>query len=149
MLTSAKNESVKFRDDREIYQCTRKRQGCTRKRHASGRGQPSQFCACTHFVQRIQITPHRTSAEERDFGQCLHDSLLCDRIMLGVKAPALRKMVLEERQVTLKKAIDICNRGETTAQQLKDFAAATDPNTNEIHALKHWSEKKPKRCQKV
>ena len=42
MLTSAKNETVKFRDDREIYQCTRKRQGCTRKRHASGRSQPSQ-----------------------------------------------------------------------------------------------------------
>ena len=40
MLTSAKNETVKFRDDREIYQCTRKRQGCTRKRHASGRGSP-------------------------------------------------------------------------------------------------------------
>ena len=40
MLTSAKNEAVKFRDDREIYQCTRKRQGSTRKRHASGRGSP-------------------------------------------------------------------------------------------------------------
>ena len=40
MLTSAKNETVKFRDDREIYQCTRKRQGCTRERHASGRGSP-------------------------------------------------------------------------------------------------------------
>ena len=27
---------------------------------------PLSFCACTHFVQRIQITPHRTSAEERE-----------------------------------------------------------------------------------
>ena len=26
---------------------------------------PLSFCACTHFVQRIQITPHRTSVEER------------------------------------------------------------------------------------
>ena len=26
---------------------------------------PLSFCACTHFVQRIYITPHRTSAEER------------------------------------------------------------------------------------
>ena len=26
---------------------------------------PLSFCACTHFVQRIQITPHRTSGEER------------------------------------------------------------------------------------
>ena len=40
MLTSAKNETVKFRDEREINRCTRKRQGCTRKRHASGRGSP-------------------------------------------------------------------------------------------------------------
>ena len=68
--------------------------------------------------------------------------------MFGVKAPALRKMVLEERQVTLKKSIDICNSGETTAQQLKDFAAATDPNTNEIQALKYCSEKKSRRDPK-
>ena len=33
MLTSAKNVAVKFRDEREIYRCTR-------KRHASGRGSP-------------------------------------------------------------------------------------------------------------
>ena len=39
MLTSAKNETVKFRDEREINRCTGKRQGCTRK-HASGRGSP-------------------------------------------------------------------------------------------------------------
>ena len=26
---------------------------------------PLSFCACTHFVQRIHITPHRSSAEER------------------------------------------------------------------------------------
>ena len=26
---------------------------------------PLSLCACTHFVQRIHITPHRTSAEER------------------------------------------------------------------------------------
>ena len=26
---------------------------------------PLSFCACTHFIQRIHITPHRSSAEER------------------------------------------------------------------------------------
>ena len=26
---------------------------------------PLSFCACTHFVQQIHLTPHRTSAEER------------------------------------------------------------------------------------
>ena len=30
---------------------------------------PLSFCVCTHFAQRIHITPHRTSAEERVSGQ--------------------------------------------------------------------------------
>ena len=33
-------QAVKFSQSREIYQCTRKRQGCTRNRHTSGRGSP-------------------------------------------------------------------------------------------------------------
>ena len=32
---------------------------------------PLSFCACTHFVQRIHITPHRTSAEERGLQQLM------------------------------------------------------------------------------
>ena len=70
MLTSAKNEAVKFRDEREIYRCIRKRQGCTIKRHASGRGsppsQPSQLLRL-HSLRSADIhnPPHRTSAEER------------------------------------------------------------------------------------
>ena len=31
-------------------------------------GHSFSICACTHFVQRIYITPHRTSAEERGTG---------------------------------------------------------------------------------
>ena len=62
------DRSCKFRDEREIYLCTRKRQGCTRKRQTSGRGSPPShsfsLCSCTHFVQRIYITLHRTSSEE-------------------------------------------------------------------------------------
>ena len=65
-----------------------------------------------------------------NFRQCLHDSLLRDRIVFGVKHPALRKKLPQERQFTLRKAIHICKSGETTAQYLKDLAAATDPNTN-------------------
>ena len=42
--------------------------------------------------------------------------------------------MLQERHLTLEKAIDICKSGETTAQHLKDLATATDPN--KINALK-------------
>ena len=62
--------------------------------------------------------------------------------MFGVKEPALRKKLLQERQLTLEKAIDICKSGEITAQHMKDLATATD--ANEIHALKHHKEKKPR-----
>ena len=103
------------------------------------------------------VSALRTLAKLCIFCQCLHDSLIRDRIVFGVKEPALRKKMLQVRQLTLEKAIDICKSGETTAQHLKDLATASDPN--EVHALKHRYEKKknantkrPKRyqeCQKM
>ena len=43
-------QAVKFSQSREIHRCTRKRQGCTRNRHTSGRGSPPdrsiRLCAC-------------------------------------------------------------------------------------------------------
>ena len=43
-------QAVKFSRGREIHRCTRKRQGCTRNRHTSGRGSPPdrsiRLCAC-------------------------------------------------------------------------------------------------------
>ena len=63
MLTSTKNEAVKFRDEREIYRCTR-------KRHASGRGsppsQPSQLLRL-HSLHSADIhnTPSNLCGGER------------------------------------------------------------------------------------
>ena len=69
--------------------------------------------------------------------------------MFGVKEPALRKKLLQERHLTQEKAIKICKSGETTAQHLKDLATATD--RNEIQAMKHRKEtpKSFKGCQKM
>ena len=75
-----------------------------------------------HYVSAL-----RTPAKSCNCSQCLHDSLLRDRIVYGVKEPALRKKLLQERQLTLGKAMDICKSGEATAQHLKDLAIATDP----------------------
>ena len=60
--------------------------------------------------------------------------------MFGIKEPVLRKKLLQERQLTQEKAIDICKSGETTAQHLKDLAGATDPNG--IHASRHRNVRK-------
>ena len=40
---------------------------------AEVRRQVNPLSTCTHFVQRIHITPHRTSAEERD--DTVHNNL--------------------------------------------------------------------------
>ena len=85
MLTSAKNEAVKFRDEREIYRCTRKRQGCTRKRHASGRGsppnQPSQLLRL-HSLRSADIhnTPSNLCGGERrhiEWNFCAFSRQIC------------------------------------------------------------------------
>ena len=44
---------------------------------------PLSFCACTHFVQRIQITPHRTSGEERASRLCELERDLSSYAVLG------------------------------------------------------------------
>ena len=54
----------------------------------------------------------------------------------------MRKKRFQERQLTLENTIDICKSGETTAQHLKDLATATD--SNDVHALKHGDDRKPK-----
>ena len=94
-----------------------------------------------HYVSALG-----TLAKSCNVCQCLHDSLTRDRIVFRVKE-ALRKKLLQERQHTLEKAIDICKSGETTAQHLKHLATATD--SNEVHSLKLRDDKKKKNYRKT
>ena len=66
-------QAVKFSQRREIHRCTRKRQGCTRNRHTSGRGSPPdrsiRLCACgtlrtADWYNKLS-NDSWTSAEER------------------------------------------------------------------------------------
>ena len=89
-----------------------------------------------HFVSSL-----RKVAKSCNFCSGLQDSLLRDRIVLGLKEPYLRKKHPQERHLTLEKAIDNRKSGDSTAQHLKDLAEASD--TSEIHALKQRHERKP------
>ena len=53
-----------------------------------------------HYVSAL-----RTLAKSCNFCQCLHDSLLRDKIVFGFKEPTLRKKLLQERQLTLEKQL--------------------------------------------
>ena len=64
------------------------------------------------------VTTLRALSRTCNFGD-LHDSLLRDRIVLGVNDPNTRKKLLQERDLTLDRCIDICKGMEATKHQIK------------------------------
>lgn len=56
----------------------------------------------------------------------MHDSLIRDRIVCGVKEERLRSRLLREADLTLQKAIDICRANETTQSQMKVLKEEVD-----------------------
>ncbi|CAB4002703.1 Hypothetical predicted protein, partial [Paramuricea clavata] len=64
------------------------------------------------------ITTLRALSRTCNFGD-LHDSLLRDRIVLGVNDPNTRKKLLQERDLSLDRCIDICKGAEATKHQIK------------------------------
>ena len=74
----------------------------------------------------------RALAETCDF-RALKDQLIRDRIVCGVRDNAVRRKLLQESKLTLKKCVDICRDAEATSAQLKEMA----PNQKQQH---HFSE---------
>ena len=56
-----------------------------------------------------------------DYGT-LEDSILRDRIVVGVRDDANRKKLLQTRNLDLKQAIDICKASEAASKQLRDMS---------------------------
>ena len=59
-----------------------------------------------------------------NFCDCLRDSLIRDRLVLGVKRPPTRKVLLQRLppcKLTLAQTEDICRSNEATASQLKEL----------------------------
>ena len=48
----------------------------------------------------------------------LEESLIRDRIVVGIKENSVRKRLLQETKLTLKDTINICKSSETTIKQL-------------------------------
>ena len=72
------------------------------------------------------ITALRTLAKTCNFCACLRDSLIRDRLVIGINNNALQKKLLQDRNLTLAKAIDICRSSESTKQQVKKIHANDD-----------------------
>ena len=62
--------------------------------------------------------------------QALHDELIRDRIVCGIRENNIRKTLLQMPNLTLSKCIDTVRAAEVTSQQLKTMTADT------VHAFR-------------
>ena len=77
------------------------------------------------------ITAPRTLAKNY-FCDCMHDSILRDRIVLGIRDKHTRKRLLQERKLDLKKCIDICRSTEATNSQLRTISASQSEDVHDV-----------------
>ena len=68
----------------------------------------------------------------------MEESMLRDRIVVGIRDDVTRRKLLQMRDLTLNQAIDMCKTSETAGQQLKEMATP-----EEVQLLK--SGKQPQR----
>ena len=61
----------------------------------------------------------RNLASTCGFCDCLGESLIRDRMILGVSDNNVRKLLLQKRNLSLKECIDICRSAESTSNQLQ------------------------------
>lgn len=88
--------------------------------------------------ERIEayVTALRRLSKTCNYG-VLEDSLIRDRIVIGIQDGTVRKRLLQEANLTLKKCIDICRAAETTSHQMKTL------KHEEVHAVKTTSSRSP------
>ena len=73
----------------------------------------------------------KTLAKTCNFCDCLRDSLIRDRIVLGIKDKQTTKKLLRIRDLTLNRCIDICRSEEVTALHMKSLSEPVD-NINQV-----------------
>ena len=79
------------------------------------------------------VTVIRKLAQTCNFCNCLNDSLIRDRFVLGIRDEAVRKKLLQEKKLTLSRAIDIGRSGETANLRLNELKK---PLEDEVNALR-------------
>ena len=72
----------------------------------------------------------RKSALTCNLCSCLHDSIIRDGIVLGVRSKQLRKRLLQERKRALSKCIDVCRSMEATSSQLQAISGTETEDVN-------------------
>ena len=64
----------------------------------------------------------------------LEESLLRDRIVIGIRDDGARRKLLQTRNLDLKSALDICRASEASSKQVREMKPADD-----VHKVQHFS----------
>ncbi|XP_074641170.1 uncharacterized protein LOC141898923 [Tubulanus polymorphus] len=83
----------------------------------------------------------RILAKSCNFCECLCESLIRDRIVLGIRGDETRKKLLEYRDLDLNKCIDLCRSAESTHMQIKGLAISGSNSETTVNRVIH--QKKP------
>ena len=62
----------------------------------------------------------RSLAKTCNYGE-LQDSLIRDRLVMGIRNNSVRKRLLQDSKLTLKSCINMCRAGESTEKKLKEI----------------------------
>ena len=79
------------------------------------------------------VTALRTLSKTCNFCDCMHNSIIRDRIVLGMKDKRTRKRLLRERKLTMKTCTDLCESNEATNVQLKTISGVQN---EDLHGVK-------------
>ena len=86
----------------------------------------------------LYISALKDLIQSCNFCDCMRDSLMRDRIVLGICDNSTRKMLLQRRNISLKDAVEICRGSEVTKQQMTSISTnASVYVTKPQHIKKH------------
>ena len=77
------------------------------------------------------------------FCNCMRESLIRDRIILGVSDESLRKELLHERNLTLTQCIDASKAFESTTSQLRVLSESATQPVNKVSKSHNSSKRRP------
>ena len=78
------------------------------------------------------ISALKELASSCSFCDCLKDSLIRDRLVMGIRDNQTRKRLLQKRKLTFKEAADICKGAEVTQQQMESMGATVASTVSKV-----------------
>ena len=89
------------------------------------------------------VTDLRLKSKTCEFGN-LKDSLIRDRVVVGIRDSRLKEKLLRDPGLTLERAVDVCKANEAAQAQMKVLTGSIPEDSSAVHTVKKGRSKKGK-----